>query len=108
MDVQQLKRSLRAFMQAHFDKPLQLQDYAYLTGRSARSFRRDFRTRFGASPKTWLVERRLERAKELLQIGDQSVAEVARAVGYQSTRHFIERYRGRFGVTPGVTTQLAT
>jgi len=95
------KRPLREFMHEHFDKPLQLADYAYLTGRSERSFRRDFRTRFGESPKTWLVERRLARAKELLQTGEQSVGGVANAVGYQSTSHFIERYRERFGVTPG-------
>ncbi len=96
------RRSLRDFMRAHFDKPLQLVDYAYLTGRSERSFRRDFKARFGESPKRWLVDRRLERARELLFADTFSVAEVAAAVGYTNTSHFIKLYRERYGMTPGV------
>ena len=94
-------RSLREIMRAHFDKPLAVEDYARLTGRSVRTFRRDFRARFGVSPKRWLVERRLERARELVRAGERSVADVAATVGYASTSHFIEVYRGAFGVTPG-------
>ena len=96
------RRGLRDFMRAHYDKPLSVEDYAYLTGRSARSFRRDFVARFGESPKKWLVARRLERARELLRRGEvDSVSAVAEAVGYASVSHFIERYRGRYGETPG-------
>ena len=95
------RRSLREFMRAHYDKPLSVEDYAYLTGRSARSFRRDFAARFGESPKRWLVARRLERARELLRAGDvDSVNAAASAVGYASTSHFIARYRERYGETP--------
>lgn len=101
------RRPLREFMRAHFDKPLQLADYAYLTGRSERSFRRDFRARFGESPKRWLVARRLERARELMRQESLSVAGVAAAVGYRNTSHFIKRYRERYGVTPGVRHDAA-
>ena len=95
------RRSLREFMRAHFDKPLSVEDYAYLTGRSVRSFRRDFAARFGESPKRWLVARRLERARELLRRGEvDSVNGAAAAVGYGSTSHFIARYRERYGETP--------
>ena len=95
------RRSLREFMRAHFDKPLSISDYAYLTGRSTRSFRRDFAARFGESPKRWLVARRLERARELLRRGEvDTVSGAARAVGYGSTSHFIARYRERYGETP--------
>lgn len=93
-------RPLREIMRAHFDKPLAVEDYARLTGRSVRTFRRDFRARFGVGPKRWLMERRLERARELVRSG-RSVNAVAGEVGYASTSHFIEVYRGAFGVTPG-------
>ena len=89
-------------MRAHFDKPLSVEDYARLTGRSVRTFRRDFRARFGVGPKRWLRERRLERARELVRGGEYGVAAVAAAVGYASTSHFIEVYREAFGVTPGM------
>ena len=96
------RRPLRDFMRAHFDKPLTLADYAHLTGRSERSFRRDFRARFGESPKKWLVARRLERAHELLHApASPPVHAIAEEVGYASASHFIKLYRERFGVTPG-------
>ena len=95
------KQPLREFMQAHFDKPLGLRDYALLTGRSERSFRRDFKTRFGESPKRWLVNCRLERAQQLLRKQGSSVSTVAAQVGYTSSSHFIEVYKRRYGITPG-------
>ena len=88
-------------MREHFDKPLGLADYAALSGRSERSFRRDFRARFGESPKRWLVARRLERARELLRDGRLPVGDVAAAVGYASASHFIAVYKARYGETPG-------
>ena len=100
------RRPLREFMQAHFDKPLTLADYAQLSGRSQRSFRRDFKARFGESPKRWLVAQRLERARQLAQTGQRSVSDIAASVGYTSTSHFIELYKGRFGVTPGAERTL--
>ncbi len=95
------RRPIRELMSAHYDKPLTLLDYAVLSGRSERSFRRDFKARFGESPKRWLVARRLERARELLNGGEDRVAVVAQAVGYVSTSHFIGLYKQRYGVTPG-------
>ncbi len=96
------RRPLREFMRAHYDKPLTLLDYAVLSGRSERSFRRDFKTRFGESPKRWLVARRLERARELLAAGETRVQVLAQAVGYRSASHFIELYKDKYGTTPGV------
>ena len=95
------RRPMRALMREHFDKPLGLADYAALSGRSERSFRRDFRARFGESPKRWLVARRLERARELLRDGRLPVGDVAAAVGYASASHFIAVYKARYGETPG-------
>jgi len=88
-------------MLAHFDKPLTIPDYAYLTGQSERSFRRNFKARFGQSPKKWLMVQRLEKAKLLLEHQDSLVKDVAIQSGYRSSSHFIESYRGRFGETPG-------
>lgn len=101
------RQPLRAFMREHFDKPLTLADYAQLTGRSERSFRRDFKIRFGESPKRWLVRQRLERARSLLDDPQRSVADVAAEVGYASTSHFIERFRKTYGITPGQARQQA-
>ncbi|MEL6926646.1 MAG: AraC family transcriptional regulator, partial [Bacteroidota bacterium] len=39
------KRNIRSFIENNFDKPLNIEDYAYLTGRSVSTFRRDFKAR---------------------------------------------------------------
>src|SRR5688572_3205133 len=56
------RRNIKEFMNANFAKLLSIEDYAYLTGRSLSSFRRDFIQQFGISPKQWLIDKRLEKA----------------------------------------------
>ena len=44
-------RNLLQFMRSHFDKPLTIEDYASLTGRSISTFRREFKAKFGVAPR---------------------------------------------------------
>lgn len=60
------RKSLREFMNTNFSKPLAIEDYAYLSGRSLSAFRRDFIEQLGISPKQWLIDKRLEKARQLL------------------------------------------
>ena len=95
------RRSLREFMEANFAKPLDIKDYAFLTGRSVSSFRRDFKAQFGGiSPKQWLIERRLERAGELLASQKMSISEVVLEIGFDDIPHFIKTFGQKFGVPP--------
>ena len=95
------KRSLRSFMESNAHKPLSIEDYAYLTGRSLSSFRRDFKSKFGGmSPKKWLIEKRLDRAVELLTTGDRTITTIAFESGYENIPHFIKTFRNKFGITP--------
>lgn len=91
---------LHAFMTANFSKPLGIEDYAYLTGRSVSSFRRDFIAQFNVSPKTWLIEKRMARAHDLLSSGMSNIAEVAAESGYENISHFIKAFHKRHGIPP--------
>ena len=95
------RRHLARFMERHFDKPLTVEDYAYLTGRSVTSFRRAFKATYDTTPHQWLVQRRMERAEMYLRQHNWSVARVAQAVGYESTSHFIKQFKGYAGISPG-------
>lgn len=95
-----VKRSLREFMQLNFHKPLSVADYAYLSGRSLSTFHRDFKRQFGLAPKKWLIEQRLERARQLLQDRNGTVQEVALFSGYDNPAHFIKAFKKRWGITP--------
>ncbi|EPG72607.1 DNA-binding helix-turn-helix protein [Leptospira fainei serovar Hurstbridge str. BUT 6] len=94
-------RDLKGFMEKNFDKLLTVEDFAALTGRSVSSFQRDFKRRYGVSPKKWLISRRLEKAKNLLEEGGANVADIAFVIGYENTSHFIRSFQDQYGITPG-------
>ena len=60
------KIDLAGFMQTHFMFNIPISKFAYLTGRSLATFKRDFNKVFGTSPQRWLTEKRLEQAHFLI------------------------------------------
>ena len=94
------KKSIVEFMESHFDKPLDIEDYAYLTGRSISTFQRDFKRRYAQSPKQWLIDRRLQKAAKLLSESQTSITQTVREVGYENTSHFIKSFHKKFGISP--------
>jgi AraC family transcriptional regulator, exoenzyme S synthesis regulatory protein ExsA len=94
------KRSLREFMDQNFNKPLSIEDYAYLTGRSLSSFRRDFIEQFGVSPKQWLIDKRLQLAHNLLTRNHTTVSQVALEAGYEDFSHFVKAFHKKYGTPP--------
>lgn len=94
------RRSLQEFMNSNFSKPLSIEDYAYLTGRSLSSFRRDFITQFGISPKQWLIEKRLTKAHTLLSHNHTTISQVALEIGYENISHFIKAFHKKYGMAP--------
>ncbi|MGB3778267.1 MAG: AraC family transcriptional regulator [Tunicatimonas sp.] len=98
-------RNIRQFMEANFDKPLTVEDYAYLTGRSESTFRRDFKARFGTTPRRWIIRQRLEKAHQLLSTTTWDVTQVALEVGYDNVSHFISAFKKQYQRTPGQKSQ---
>lgn len=94
------RRPLQALMESNFAKPLAVEDYAYLSGRSASTFHRDFKRIFGEGPKAWLRRRRLEVARDRLLHGPKSVSEVAASLGYGNSSHFIKIFKEAYGESP--------
>ncbi len=94
------KRNLLDFMGQNFDKPLRVEDYAHLTGRSLSSFQRDFKKQFNQSPIQWLIDKRLEKAYQLLSSRNLTVTDVAYEVGYENISHFIKAFKQRYQQSP--------
>jgi AraC-like DNA-binding protein len=53
-------------------------------------------------------EMRLNRARELLMRGDDTVASISHAVGYPNPSHFINEFRRRFGLSPRAYCDFTT
>lgn len=94
------KRNIKSFMDQNFDKPLKIEDYAYLTGRSLSTFRRDFKSYYDTTPQKWLQERRMEKALQLLHDKEISVTHLAYEVGYENISYFIKAFKTKFGLSP--------
>jgi len=92
-------RNLSTLMSENYDKNLSVADFASLSGRSLSSFNRDFRRKYGKSPKQWLIENRMIKAAQLLANGS-SVTNCAMDVGYSNISHFIKSYKSIHGKTP--------
>jgi AraC-like DNA-binding protein len=74
---------------------------------SAGHLSREFKRVYGESPYSYLMTRRIERAKALLDRGDLSVTEVCFAVGSSSLGTFSTRFTELVGMPPSVYRRQA-
>jgi len=94
------KIDLAAFMEKNFHFNVTLSRFAYLTGRSLATFKRDFARLFRQSPSRWLVQRRLREAHFLLREKAQTPAQVYLEVGFENLSHFSFAVKKAYGLAP--------
>jgi len=88
-------------MACHIGDRMQLQYYAGMHNMSLSTFKRWFKKEVGCSPGQWMIEKRLQQAKYLLQHKRLSVKEACYDSGFEDVSYFIRRYKQAFGHTPG-------
>jgi AraC-like DNA-binding protein len=93
-------RRARDLMDREYARPLALAALARAALMSPAHFSRQFRAAYGETPYSYLMTRRIERAKALLRRGDMSVTEVCVAVGCTSLGSFSARFTELVGETP--------
>ena len=82
------------------DPPVGVAALARAAGFSPAQFRRGFGEHIGVSPRTYLVNHRLETARRLLEQSDLSVAAIALKCGFSSSSHFIHLFKRQVGLAP--------
>ena len=102
MDVRDLVRLRKAKdrMDREFEQPLDVPALARSAAMSAGHFSRSFKAAFGEGPYSYLMTRRIERAKTLLRRGDMSVTDACFAVGCTSLGSFSSRFTELVGESP--------
>jgi AraC family transcriptional regulator, exoenzyme S synthesis regulatory protein ExsA len=94
------KVCIRETMEKYFMHPLSLNEYARLCARSLSSFKADFFDTFQTSPGKWLMTKRLEHSRLLIETTDASVTEVAAKAGFKNTSHFVRIFKDTYGKPP--------
>src|SRR6187401_1301642 len=98
-DLAHLRRA-RDRIDRDFAQPLDVPAMARAALMSPAHFSRKFRAAYGETPYSYLMTRRIERAKALLRRGDLSVTEVCLEVGCASLGSFSARFTELVGETP--------
>ncbi|MEV7524868.1 helix-turn-helix transcriptional regulator [Streptomyces sp. NPDC091371] len=98
-DLVRLRRA-RDMMDRDYAQPLDVPALAAAALMSAGHFSRSFRAAYGETPYSYLMTRRVERAKALLRRGDLSVTDVCFAVGCTSLGSFSSRFTELVGESP--------
>jgi AraC-like DNA-binding protein len=97
-----LLRRVRDRIDREYAQPLDVTALARGVNMSAGHLSRQFKLAYGESPYSYLMTRRIERAKALLRIGELSVTEVCFTVGCTSLGTFSTRFTELVGVSPSV------
>ncbi|WP_017539737.1 GlxA family transcriptional regulator [Nocardiopsis halophila] len=92
---------LLEWAEARIDGRVTVGRLAEYAGVSGRTLARRFTEQLGTSPGRWLLARRLDAARALLEETDLPVEAVAVRAGLASAVNLRRRFRARFGTTPG-------
>jgi AraC-like DNA-binding protein len=93
-------RRARDLIDRDYARPLDVPAMARAALMSPAHFSRRFRTAYGETPYSYLMTRRIERAKALLRRGQLSVTDVCLAVGCTSLGSFSARFTELVGESP--------
>lgn len=92
--------SVLEYVARHLDTPLSLERLASVAGMDLFRFARAFKQSTGSSPHRYLLEARINLAKELLRDPSGSITEIALRTGFATPSHFSVTFRRIAGVTP--------
>lgn len=79
---------------------LTLEEIAFLCHMSLSTFTRHFIKEYNISPGKWLRDKRLLRAKELLEEGNLKPSDIYLDLGYNNLSNFSSAFKQKFGVSP--------
>ena len=93
-------RRVQERIEADLPNQISLQDLAMESRYSRTHFLRLFRASTGQTPYQYVLNRRLERAKSLLQKTLMPLVSIAAACGFSSQTHMTDLFRSHIGETP--------
>ncbi|MBC7898892.1 MAG: helix-turn-helix transcriptional regulator [Saprospiraceae bacterium] len=93
-------RQVREFIDENLEEDLSLSEISAVAGLSQFHFARAFRKTTGLTPQQFLMQQRIERAKELLSNNKLPIVEISLRTGFKNQSHFTTLFRKFTKLTP--------
>ncbi|TIQ93357.1 MAG: helix-turn-helix transcriptional regulator, partial [Mesorhizobium sp.] len=90
----------RDYLEENVFRIVRSEELEAITGLDRYALSRHFRAAFSTSPHRFLLMRRLQRARRMIE-ASEPLAEIAIAAGFSDQSHFSRQFKKAFGVTPG-------
>jgi AraC family transcriptional regulator len=103
----QMRRATE-LLEAHLDGKIALQQIAEECELSVSHFARAFKQTFRRPPYNWLIERRVDRARDLMTDSRLPLADIAMQCGFADQSAFNRSFKRIHGVTPGMWRRRTT
>lgn len=84
----------------HIFSNLSVHELAKLCNMSLSSFKRAFRNLFNDSPNNYINTKKINKAKELLQVSELSISDIAYETGFNDPQYFTRLFKKRIGLSP--------
>lgn len=92
--------SIRQIVEAHLYTDISVEELAILSNMSVSTFKREFNKGFSDTPASYMKNRKLEKARELLRLSDKRVTDIALEVGFNDISHFSKAFTQKYGFNP--------
>jgi AraC family transcriptional regulator len=99
-------RRIIEYVEANLGRAVTVRELAHIAELSTHHFVRMFQKSLGLTPYQYVLERRVERAKEMLRNETASLVEVGLSTGFCSQSHFTSAFHRAVGVTPAAFQRL--
>ena len=93
-------RAVKQYMDQNWDKELRIAAIAAQAGYTVPHLINKFKLSYGMSPKAYLSQIKIQKAKELLLMSDRLSREIANILGFNDELYFIRFFKKHTGITP--------
>jgi len=88
------------YIEEHYSRPITLEELSDLLDCSSRMLLRKFKAEFETSPIDYLIQVRMEKAKQLLSVTHLTIREIAESTGYADHYYFSRLFKKHAGIPP--------
>ena len=96
-----LSKSLR-YINDNFNAPIKMTELAKMENMSMTSFNSNFKRQIGVPPTKYIINLRMNMAKELLESSDLSIKEISFMCGYSDYHFFSKVFKDSTGASPKI------